>query len=355
MMVTTNMKNEKELYVLTYEHIDSYDFIKKPEDVYSSKSKLRSDLKYVRQKFLDAGWEGDGEIGLIWIPPFLDQSIDYNNGETIWHVKQYNNGTSFLGFSSLIQSAKLLDQNKKIKEGDKFIKPISIIDNENENLHLSLDKNESLINEISGYIKKNTISRDIAKISIGFIQNELIALFIDFIDECYLQYLIHVLSSNNPDKLKLKSFNVKLDLSRISEISESGTDHWLTINQIISCIWEGFKFLSFKEKFKEIQKCVDFQGNDSLNFEISKHVVIRNCIQHHQWQLDDGTIKTIGVDRINILTEAQKSKTIQVWKTIELSTPEIISLIVKIREFLNLYTSHVKSRVKERHFLHNYI
>lgn len=47
------------------------------------------------KKFSDYGWEGDGDIGCIFIPPcFVINSDTWC--DVVFHVKQYNNGTSFL-------------------------------------------------------------------------------------------------------------------------------------------------------------------------------------------------------------------------------------------------------------------
>ena len=51
-----------------------------------------------RAAFVDAGWDGDCEIGLIWLPPFvfgLKQNVS-PGGVVLWHGKQLNDGTSWL-------------------------------------------------------------------------------------------------------------------------------------------------------------------------------------------------------------------------------------------------------------------
>lgn len=88
----------KDLIVLQYEHIDYLDLSLDPHKIYGKKQKVDKAIAAVKKIFLKNGWEGDGNIGLIWIPPFLDQSNDDNYGNLVWHVKQSNNGTSFLGF-----------------------------------------------------------------------------------------------------------------------------------------------------------------------------------------------------------------------------------------------------------------
>jgi len=53
---------------------------------------LRSKLKAM---FMQAGWEGDGEIGCMFIAPcFLGSDDGYC--DIVYHVKQFNNGTSWL-------------------------------------------------------------------------------------------------------------------------------------------------------------------------------------------------------------------------------------------------------------------
>lgn len=52
--------------------------------------------------FKQNGWEGDGTIECIFIPPcFYSDSDTYC--ETIFHVKQYNNGTSFLAIPKYLR------------------------------------------------------------------------------------------------------------------------------------------------------------------------------------------------------------------------------------------------------------
>ncbi|MCD7931867.1 MAG: hypothetical protein LUH15_11195 [Tannerellaceae bacterium] len=45
--------------------------------------------------FKKAGWEGDGELLVSWIPPFAT-SIHVPDGIFVYYVKQKNNGTSFI-------------------------------------------------------------------------------------------------------------------------------------------------------------------------------------------------------------------------------------------------------------------
>lgn len=323
--------------------------------IYGRSKKVDKAITAVKNIFLKFGWEGDGKIRVIWIPPFLDQSSDPNYGSFIWHVKQYNNGTSFLGFKEPIQSARLLDQNVVFKQNDRDVKPINLIYTEEKNLLLQLKKKKKLLQEVIGHVESNILSSELINSTLGYIQNDVMSEFNDFIDECYLQYLVHVLSDNNPDSIKLKSINVRIGLDHISEQPSFGIgDNWLTIREIISNIWRDFKFLSFKDKFKEIMNCIDFKYDAKQIADINKHVVIRNCIQHHQWALAADVLKTIGLNKIEILNEKGKYTTIQKWNKIVLTSQEVSSIIDNLAHFCVEYVKHVKHRIKTRHFLHNF-
>lgn len=87
--------------VISFEHIDdgrcfssleSTMMLDEPGMQSPSLQEIKAHLEVLFQK---AGWEGDGNIECFYIPPCFT-----NNGgsycETIFHVKQDNNGTSWL-------------------------------------------------------------------------------------------------------------------------------------------------------------------------------------------------------------------------------------------------------------------
>ncbi len=94
----------KKLYVYIYEWIDFYPFNE------SAINKNIEATKILKNAFLDAGWDGDGILSDIWIPPFaigsiLDEPIDFGynliphwtEGFILWHIKQKEDGLSFIG------------------------------------------------------------------------------------------------------------------------------------------------------------------------------------------------------------------------------------------------------------------
>lgn len=86
-----------EFEVTRYEWIDNLHFTLCPADV------LRNPAPYIEiaeKRFLEKEWEGDGEIRLMWVPPFALSTALQNDGNTegmtIWYVKQTEDGTTFL-------------------------------------------------------------------------------------------------------------------------------------------------------------------------------------------------------------------------------------------------------------------
>lgn len=84
-----------------YEYIDNLHFILNPQECLENPKEY---IKIAKKRFKAAGWEGDGEVGLIWVPPFMlkDENGEMiwmfgkTEGEIVWHVKQLNDGTSWL-------------------------------------------------------------------------------------------------------------------------------------------------------------------------------------------------------------------------------------------------------------------
>jgi len=89
----------REFRVYCYEWIDDLHFIRPPEEFLPMpEEQLEPYLKIVRERFNEAGWHGDGDIGLLWLPPFVfPLSLKINPpGVLLWHVKQEENGVSWL-------------------------------------------------------------------------------------------------------------------------------------------------------------------------------------------------------------------------------------------------------------------
>jgi hypothetical protein len=92
--------------IVSFEHIDDHRCFRpladavgegifegnSDKDTREQEEQLRSELA---ELFRDGGWEGDGEIECFFVPPCFCNRRD-THCETIFHVKQSNNGTSWL-------------------------------------------------------------------------------------------------------------------------------------------------------------------------------------------------------------------------------------------------------------------
>ncbi|MCC6725947.1 MAG: hypothetical protein IT258_15670, partial [Saprospiraceae bacterium] len=95
-LITYPPKALNDFRVVMYEWIDNLHFIQDPADYVVD---VEPYLEIAKAKFVEAGWYGDGAIGLIWIPPFMFKGIrneEFTKGIIAWHVKQKEDGISWL-------------------------------------------------------------------------------------------------------------------------------------------------------------------------------------------------------------------------------------------------------------------
>src|SRR4051812_48012327 len=84
-----------EFHTYGFEWIDNLHFILPPDRFTKNAERY---VAVVKERFLKVGWEGDGEIGVLWLPPFvfpLELRVP-TKGVAVWHVKQDEDGVSFL-------------------------------------------------------------------------------------------------------------------------------------------------------------------------------------------------------------------------------------------------------------------
>lgn len=83
-------------HVIMYEWIDNLNFTLDPKECISNYNPY---IENAKKKFLEAGWYGDGDVELMWIPPFMfkrTNSVEFTKGITVWHVKQKEDGLSWI-------------------------------------------------------------------------------------------------------------------------------------------------------------------------------------------------------------------------------------------------------------------
>jgi hypothetical protein len=98
----TNIKYPPEslraFHVFGYEYVDDLNFLHEPSQHVPDAYDCEDYIREAKAKFVEAGWHGDGEIKLIWIPPFLLPPTDDNDhmGVLVWFVKQLEDGISWI-------------------------------------------------------------------------------------------------------------------------------------------------------------------------------------------------------------------------------------------------------------------
>ena len=295
----------------------------------------------------------DGKINILWIPPFLDESEDPSYGSIVWHVKQKNNGISWLAVPKVLTSSRIVDQNKEVTIGKKIIKSSSIINIHKEIFLKQTNEVEVVLDELLN--KSEIYSELIKNTTLIYAQNKLLSSFVDFIEEVYLQLLIHFIEANNFDNIKLSKINVRIDMKNMQiEDDRFQRDQSLTLRMIMKNIWDNFKFLPFKEKLNEILNSVDFNLSEQDKIAIRKHIYLRNCIQHHNSHVQNDISKNIGRNDIPILNNNNELIYIKEWGKIELSFSEVTILKETLAAFCDNYEKHILRRMTDRSFLHTF-
>ncbi|MEO6278696.1 hypothetical protein [Roseateles sp.] len=86
----------RSFFIYGFEWIDNLLFLQDPEVFVGADAGKYLDI--AKERFLEFGWEGDGVIQLLWLPPFVFP-VGLNvppEGVALWHVKQEEDGVSYL-------------------------------------------------------------------------------------------------------------------------------------------------------------------------------------------------------------------------------------------------------------------
>ena len=110
-MISGELEDIDDYYVYQYQHIDILDFMPKVEEFLNPFDKSDQLIKKVEEKLKNNGWEGDGVLRFLWIPPFMGVGIEDTWGFLTWVVKQKNNGTTFICSPLPLPFSNLMRQN----------------------------------------------------------------------------------------------------------------------------------------------------------------------------------------------------------------------------------------------------
>lgn len=96
-VITYPAESLREFFSYGFEYIDNRLFCISAEKMLGTRV-AHSYIEIAKERFLELGWTGDGEIELLWLPSFVFPSSSEvpPTGVVLWHVKQSEDGISYL-------------------------------------------------------------------------------------------------------------------------------------------------------------------------------------------------------------------------------------------------------------------
>jgi hypothetical protein len=97
-LITYDADAVASMEVYTFEYIDNLHFLLPPPVVIRDAKRCGRLCEAVSRRFKEEGWEGTGRLSLLWLPKFVfPHASDCGyEGVILWHVKQHEDGISWL-------------------------------------------------------------------------------------------------------------------------------------------------------------------------------------------------------------------------------------------------------------------
>jgi hypothetical protein len=360
MMQLGSPEEVRHFAVYSYDHLDDLSFARNPDAVFkdSAEVSLASYLEAIRTRFKEAGWEGDGTIRVVWLPPFVDVGIEDTWGTYVWCVKQSNNGTAWLASPVPLNFKRLAAQNESLPhqtrarlglmftECSGFVKRL-------KQLRADAKRKVDALQQVSDPIFENIRSEILLTV-----QGDMVAQFNVFLDDCYLEVLDEVLGQGNTSNLHLSKFKASLEpreylpSTDLVGDEEAEANKWFTIRGLIRDIWITYQFEPFPQKVSMLFKACEF-SNDSLEMRIvKKHVHLRNCVQHHERQVTSDALRLTGLDRFEMMQDDGTHASWKIGSIIVFSLAEIDHLADALLALTEAFYKHTTKRIRRRVWIH---
>ena len=353
-------EHASKLNVYQYHFLDDLSFLRSPHEVFteSAKGEIDAYLAALRHRLTSAGWEGDGKFGIIWFPPFVDIGIEDTWGIYVWHVKQSNNGTSWLATDENLTFKRLREQN----ETERWIarSPVSIMFAPGESL---IKQTQKVLQDLSRRLKaltriSNPVISEVREELLTVAQGDLVAQLNYYLDDCYLQLLIEIFENGNVSGLQLGRFKANLNpqayipaLSNGEDERESEVGQWFTMKGLIRDIWISYKFEPFKTKAELLFKACGFQGEPDLNRELTKHVQLRNCVQHHDRHVTKDSLRQAGLKEFTLLQNDKSNQRITAGSPIKFTLKELTAFGDVLAKIASAFDKHAQKRIRARYWI----
>ena len=111
-------------------------------------------------------------------------------------------------------------------------------------------------------------------------------------------------------------------------------------------IWKSFKFEPFASKTQMLFGSTDFKIADDIRRQLTKHVQLRNCIQHHSGFITEDALKIMGLTKVALLTDAGLSVEHGVRAPIIFSLAELKAFGESLIKLAIEFDKHMSNRTK---------
>jgi hypothetical protein len=341
-------------FVYSYHHLDDLEFLRDPvpvlADVWGAKNGDEW-LSSVAGLFRRHGWEGDGELRILWLPPFVDVGVEDTWGTYLWVVKQRNNGTTFIASPIELPFRRLLAQNTE-RPVWKGLVPVGKASSARETLVDTVAKIDSELDaDLLAIAASGEREQWVRSALLERAQGRLVQALHEFFDDCYLKLLIDVITEGNRSGLKLKKSSVRLVPSEyVPDDGSNDTDGWFTLRGLVSDMWHDYKFQPFDSKVDMLFSPVNFPKEPSTLLRLRQHVFLRNCVQHHEGRVDGRGLPGLGCNTIELAGPGGAKNQLKAWTRIEFPREEVRALRQTIHELALSFDRHVAVRIVTREY-----
>lgn len=99
-------------FVYHYQHVDILGFMPEATRVVNWHPSAAAFLERLLARLRSEGWEGDGTLRAMWLPPFVGVGAEDTYGICCWFVKQTNNGEAWIASPVPLDFPRLQQQNE---------------------------------------------------------------------------------------------------------------------------------------------------------------------------------------------------------------------------------------------------
>lgn len=339
-------------YFYSYEHLDDLNFLRAPADVFRDLGLESCQVwkEAVTAALEAAGWEGDGDLAIMWFPPFVSVGIHDTWGTYVWVVKQRNNGTAWLASPVELRFPRLAGQNSSRTVWREFV-PVTrskaTTEAFLEDIAKHVQKMERELGVLSGLPDADSIRDAVSE----NVQGRLVQSLHEHMDWCYLEALREVIIEGNTSGLRLPKAAVKLSLGDyLPDGVDEDRDSFFTLHGIVSDTWKAFRFTGFDEKIRALRKAIDLEADEARDFQLRKHVGLRNAVQHHEGMFALETVRKLGRDALS-MQGPNGELTLNAPAPIRFPKEEIHELARVLRTFATALEAQFDARVAGRTYV----